>query len=104
MVAFRKLFPVLAIGAFLLGTASTASAQAIGGIINEDNSSSSVGVPYLHRVPILGFAFGSKAFKRDRTELIIFLTPKVIYDMNNMNEATEDLKGQLRKLGKYLKE
>jgi len=28
MVAFRKLFPVLAIGAFLLGTASTASAQA----------------------------------------------------------------------------
>jgi general secretion pathway protein D len=77
---------------------------AIGGIINEDNSSSSVGVPYLHRVPILGFAFGSKAFKRDRTELIIFLTPKVIYDMNNMNEATEDLKGQLRKLGKYLKE
>ena len=31
MVAFRKLFPVLAIGAFLLGTATTASAQAIGG-------------------------------------------------------------------------
>jgi hypothetical protein len=28
MVAFRKLFPVLAIGAFLLGTATTASAQA----------------------------------------------------------------------------
>jgi hypothetical protein len=27
MVAFRKLFPVLAIGAFLIGTASTASAQ-----------------------------------------------------------------------------
>jgi len=31
MVAFRKLFLVLAIGAFLLGTASTASAQTIGG-------------------------------------------------------------------------
>ena len=31
MVAFRKLFPVLAIGAFLLGTATTASAQATGG-------------------------------------------------------------------------
>ena len=27
MVAFRKLFPVLAIVAFLLGTATTASAQ-----------------------------------------------------------------------------
>jgi len=31
MVAFRKLFPVLAIGGFLLGTATTASAQATGG-------------------------------------------------------------------------
>lgn len=30
MVAFRKLFPVLAIGAFLLGTATTASAQGTG--------------------------------------------------------------------------
>ena len=30
MVAFRKLFPVLAIVAFLLGTATTASAQATG--------------------------------------------------------------------------
>jgi len=31
MVAFRKLFPVLAIGAFLLGTATTASAQTAAG-------------------------------------------------------------------------
>jgi hypothetical protein len=31
MVAFRKLFPALAIGAFLLGTATTASAQGAGG-------------------------------------------------------------------------
>jgi len=30
MVAFRKLFPVLAIVAFLLGTATTANAQATG--------------------------------------------------------------------------
>jgi hypothetical protein len=43
MVAFRKLFPVLAIGAFLLGTASTASAQAIGG--NPLVCSTNAGVP-----------------------------------------------------------
>jgi general secretion pathway protein D len=77
---------------------------AIGGIINEDTSSSSVGIPYLHRIPVLGFPFGSKAFKRGRTELIIFLTPKVIYDMNDINDATDELKGQLRKLGKYLRD
>jgi len=43
MVAFRKLFPVLAIGAFLLGTATTASAQAIGG--NPLRCDTNAGVP-----------------------------------------------------------
>jgi len=43
MVAFRKLFLVLAIGAFLLGTATTASAQTAGG--NPVVCSTSAGVP-----------------------------------------------------------
>jgi general secretion pathway protein D len=77
---------------------------AIGGIINEDHGNSSVGIPFLHRIPILGYAFGSKAIDKNRTELIIFLTPKVIYDMNNINEATDELKSRLKKLSKYIKE
>ncbi|HYP09402.1 MAG TPA: hypothetical protein VER03_24470 [Bryobacteraceae bacterium] len=43
MVAFRKAFPVLAIGAFLLGTATTASAQTTGG--NPLVCSTNAGVP-----------------------------------------------------------
>jgi len=43
MVAFRKLFLVLAIGAFLLGIATTASAQTIGG--NPVVCSTNAGVP-----------------------------------------------------------
>ena len=43
MVAFRKLFPVLAIGGFLLGTATTASAQLTGG--NPLICDTSAGVP-----------------------------------------------------------
>ncbi|HYI93587.1 MAG TPA: hypothetical protein VEX68_08590, partial [Bryobacteraceae bacterium] len=76
---------------------------AIGGIINESNGSSSVGFPILHRIPVVGLAFGSKAITKERTELIIFLTPKVIYDMNNVNEASEELKSRLRQLSKYVK-
>jgi general secretion pathway protein D len=76
---------------------------AIGGIINETNGSSSAGVPGLHRIPILGYAFGSKSFNKERTELIIFLTPKVIFDMNNVNEASEELKSRLKTLSKYVR-
>jgi general secretion pathway protein D len=76
---------------------------AIGGIINETNGSSSAGIPLLHRLPVLGLAFGSKSLTKERTELIIFLTPKVIFDMNNVNEASEELKSRLKQLSRYVK-
>ena len=71
---------------------------AIGGIIQDASTESSAGIPVLHRIPILGAAFGSKSYSRTRTELIIFLTPRVIYDTNQMTEATEDLVDQLKKV------
>ena len=73
---------------------------AIGGIINETNSWSKAGVPGLSRVPVLGAAFGGQRQQKGRTELIVFFTPRVIYDMNDMNDATEELKTRLRKLSK----
>ncbi|MBM3798341.1 MAG: type II and III secretion system protein, partial [Acidobacteria bacterium] len=77
---------------------------AIGGIINESSASSSTGIPLLHKIPILGGAFGSRSYNHDRTELIIFMTPRVIYDTNQMQEASEELRSRLRKLSKMVKE
>jgi general secretion pathway protein D len=77
---------------------------AIAGIIQETATSSSAGVPLLHRIPILGAAFGSKSVTKDRTELIIFMTPRVIYDTNQMVEATDELKSSLKRLMKIVKE
>jgi general secretion pathway protein D len=77
---------------------------AIGGIINESNTSSSGGFPLLHRLPVVGAAFGSRSYSKERTELIIFLTPRVIYDMNDMADATDQLKAQVRQLRKYVRE
>jgi general secretion pathway protein D len=73
---------------------------AIGGIINESSSWSRAGVPGLSRVPVLGAAFGGQRQQKGRTELIVFFTPRVIYDMNDMNDATDELKLRLRKLSK----
>ena len=77
---------------------------AIGGIINENHGQSSSGVPLLHRIPVLGGAFGGKAYQDGRTELIVFFTPKVIYDSNNINEASDELKSRVRKLSRYMKD
>lgn len=77
---------------------------AIGGIIQENATDSSGGIPGLHRIPLIGAAFGSKNRHRDRTELIVFFTPHVIYDTTQIAEATDDLKGQLKHLRKAMKE
>ena len=76
----------------------------IGGIIQESDSSSSSGIPFLHRIPIVGAAFGNKSTSKARTELIVFLTPHVIYDTNQIADATEELKSKMKRLEKLIKE
>lgn len=50
----------------------------IGGLISEDAGESTRSVPVLGGVPIVGSAFRSKAKLRTRTELVIFLTPRIV--------------------------
>jgi general secretion pathway protein D len=73
---------------------------AIGGIIQESNLQSSAGVPILHRLPLVGAAFGSKSISKSRTELVVFLTPRVIYDANQMLEATDEIKSGMKRIQK----
>jgi general secretion pathway protein D len=77
---------------------------AIGGIIQETDTESSSGIPVLHRIPVVGGAFGSKSTSKSRTELVVFLTPRVIYDTNQIMDASEEMKGQFKKLTKMVKE
>ncbi len=50
----------------------------IGGLISEETGETERRVPVLGRLPLLGAAFRSKATLRARTELVIFLTPRLI--------------------------
>jgi general secretion pathway protein D len=77
---------------------------AIGGIMNESSSSSTVGIPLLNRIPIIGAAFGSRSYSKEKTELIVFMTPRVIYDTNQIADASDELKSQIKNLRKIIKE
>ncbi len=77
---------------------------AIGGAITEQKIESTSGVPYLSRIPIVGALFGSKNSSTSRTELIMFLTPHVIYDTNQVIDATDEIKSNLKRVSKLMKE
>ncbi len=64
--------------------------------LDETNTFTISGIPGLNRIPLLGFAFGTRSYNKERTELIIFITPHVIYDTNQMADATDELKGRIK--------
>jgi len=77
---------------------------AIGGAIDETTSVSTSGIPVLNRIPVLGALFGSRSYTKARTELIVFMTPHVIYDNNQIVDASDELKGQMKAMRKDIKE
>lgn len=50
----------------------------IGGLISEDTGTITRAVPVLGSIPVAGRAFQTKATLKNRTELVIFLTPKLV--------------------------
>jgi type IV pilus assembly protein PilQ len=50
---------------------------AIGGLITETTTKNETGIPILMSIPIVGWLFKGKEDRVQRTELIVFLTPKI---------------------------
>jgi general secretion pathway protein D len=85
-------------------TVSDGDTVAIGGIIQEQSGVSSTGIPFLSRIPYIGGIFGYKSYTTSRTELLVFLTPRVIYDTNQIQDASEDLKERMKDLKRMIKD
>lgn len=77
---------------------------AIGGQIQESTTYTTSGIPVLNRIPVFGALFGSRSYSKERTELIMFLTPHVIYDSNQLLDASDELKQEIKVLRKDIQE
>lgn len=50
----------------------------IGGIFQNDTTNAQTGVPYLKDIPFLGWLFKSEGKTIEKTELLVFLTPRIM--------------------------
>ena len=57
---------------------ATGETTVIGGIFEHERSASRSRVPVLHRIPLLGWLFRSRAERDSIDELLIFLTPRIV--------------------------
>ncbi len=51
---------------------------ALGGLIKDEQYNNSDKIPFLGRLPLIGRLFGSTSDKKVKTDLVIFITPKII--------------------------
>ena len=70
-------------------------ALALGGLIQEKEITGKSKVPVLGDIPILGAAFRQKENAVARTELVIFIRPRVIRDMNEARRVTDEFRKEL---------
>lgn len=66
----------------------------IGGLIRDDVTTIEKKVPLLGDIPLLGWLFRKQTKQRNRTNLMIFLTPHIVTDDSEMNRVTEKKKAE----------
>jgi general secretion pathway protein D len=70
----------------------------LGGLIRENRSRTTSGVPLLSKIPVLGALFGHQEINRTRTELVLIVTPKIVSDTAQAREVTQELRRKLPSL------
>lgn len=68
----------------------------IAGLINDQHTRGSNGIPGLSRIPVIGGLFGQQSTNKARTEVIIFLTAKIVGDPKDARDLTDEYSRRFR--------
>ncbi len=75
----------------------------IGGLIRDDTTKGRTGLPFLSKLPLLGWLFGRTNDDDTRTELLILLTPRVVRNQDEAASMSSDFLKRGKDVGKELK-
>ncbi len=67
----------------------------LAGLISDSDSRQNQGIPWLKDVPLLGLLASQQTNQRQRTELLVLITPHVVHDQRDARALTADLREEL---------
>jgi len=76
----------------------------LGGLMRSKLDTSGSGVPFLRRIPILGYVFGGTSKDISKTELIFLITPTVINTRAEADAVTREFSQRVEDMKKIIKE
>jgi general secretion pathway protein D len=68
----------------------------LGGLIRENASNTESGIPFLHTIPVLGNLFGATDKENRRTELLVIITPRAIYNEEELRDVSNEMRSHIR--------
>lgn len=67
----------------------------LGGLITENNGIVKSGIPFLQDVPWIGPLFGNTTLNKDKTELVVLITPRVVKSKQDSRLVSDEFKRKL---------
>jgi general secretion pathway protein D len=76
------------------------STMVIGGMISDDSDKSKSGIPILKDIPLIGWLFGTRSSRSDKTNMMVFLTANIIDTREMIDNVTNERLNSNRKFKK----
>jgi general secretion pathway protein D len=76
----------------------------LGGLIQNKRTRIRTGIPFLSRIPILGYLFGSVEHKIEKTELLLLITPRTVGTALDSARISEEMRRGTRELEEAIRQ
>ncbi|MGE5752641.1 MAG: type II secretion system secretin GspD, partial [Deltaproteobacteria bacterium] len=70
----------------------------LGGLVKERKSLNRDGIPFLYKIPLIGWIFGARTDAVTRNELVLFITPRVISSVEEGTQLSRDFEERVQEL------
>lgn len=70
----------------------------LGGLVREKRERAREGIPFLYKLPIVGWIFGYESNTVSRTELLFFITPRVIGSIEEGTRLSQEFENRVEEL------
>lgn len=70
----------------------------LGGLITDRDNEGTSGLPFLSKLPLIGWLFGQESTFSKRTELVVVLVPTVVFNSDDNRQVVESFRAKLQGL------
>ena len=83
-------------------TVQSGETTVLGGLISENSSAGTSGLPFLSTIPILGGLFGTQSRNNTKTELVVLITPRVANNVGQAKMVSDELRKKMKQAEELL--